>query len=208
MANHCWVCLRVAFVPALFVFYFGAGIPVSVCRQQSAQPNTTSANTRACTANPVLAPAAKQKGHRQSKNHSSPGPLPVCIEIQGEALEIQEVFQSIAREKQWRIHESHATEDSWTFVRYLNTDELYNFADTSVLIQPVNFEDGKAAVVVRTVDIGSGFVRIQVSAQFEGEGKSADKTMKQPATTWPLTTKGVMEKEMLAALEARYQHLE
>jgi len=106
------------------------------------------------------------------------------------------------------MHESHATEDSWTFVRYLNTDELEKYADTKILIEPLNFEDGKAAVMVRTVDLGGGFVRVQVSAQFEGEGKSADPTFKQPATSWPVATKGLLEKEMLAMLAAGYQHLE
>jgi hypothetical protein len=192
------------------VLLAGLVLSVAVCASaqdpaQNATPTSTaSATTRSCTANPVLAPSGKQKQASKTKHPLPLQPAPACIEVKGEPLEVQEALQAVARDLQWRIHENHATEDSWTFVRYLNTEELEKYADTKVLIQPVDFEDGKSAIVVRTVDIGGGFVRVQISAQFEGDGKSTDTTMKQPATTWPLNSRGVLEKEMIAALESRY----
>jgi hypothetical protein len=171
--------------------------------QEPGQSSAPPAVTRACSANPVLAPSGKPKHAAKTKNPLPAEPLPACVEIKGDPLEIQEALQTIARELQWRIHDNHATEDSWTFVRYLDTEELEKYADTKVLIQPVDFEDGKAAVVVRTTDIGEGFVRVQVSAHFEGDGKSSDTTMKHPATSWELKTKGVLEQEMVVALRLR-----
>ncbi len=181
---------------------------VLLTAQEPAQNPAPLASTRECSANPVLTPSGKKKSTHKTKHPAPPDPLPACVEVKGDALEIQETLQGIARDLQWRIHENHATEDTWTFVRYLNTDELEKYADTKVLIEPVDFEDGKAAVLVRTTDLGSGYARVQISAHFEGEGKSTDKTIKQPATSWPLNSKGALEKEMVAALQSRYQHLE
>jgi len=186
------------------------GFLPAVCVRTTAQQPTAisapSASTRACSANPVLEPG-KQK-HAKTKHPLPQEPAPACIEVKGEPLEVQEALQGIAREQQWRIHDNHATEDTWTFLRYLNTDELEQYADTKVLVQPVDFEDGKVAVVVRTSDIGGGYTRVQISTQFTGEGKSSDTTMKQPATSWSLHSKGTLEKEMIASLTARYQHIE
>lgn len=130
------------------------------------------------------------------------------MEVKGEALEIQETLQSVVRENQWRVHENRASEDTWTFVRYVNVEELEKYADTKVLLEQVEFEDGKAAVTVRTVDIDGGFVRVQISAKIQGEGKSTDAAVKQPGTVWPLVSKGTLEQEMIAALETRYKHIE
>lgn len=176
--------------------------------QEPVQSSVPPAATRACGANPELAASAKQKHAPKTKHPLPPEPLPACLEIKGEPMEVQETLQAIARDLQWRIHDNHATEDSWAFVRYVDTVELEKYADTKVLIQPVDFEDGKTAVVVRTTDIGERWARVQVSAHFEGEGKSSDATMKQSTTSWQLNTKGVLEKEMLSLLQARFRHVE
>ena len=181
------------------------GSGASLCAQQ-AGPRALGGTSRACSMNPVLIPSGK-KGARKTKRPLPPEPPPACIEVKGETLEIQEVLQAVVRDLQWRVRENHATEDSWSFVRYLNVDELEKYADTKVLIEPVDFEDGKTAVAVRTTDVGEGFVRVQVSARFEGEGKSADTVIKQPATLWPLNSKGVLEKELIDALLVHYKHL-
>jgi hypothetical protein len=177
---------------------------VRILPQEPGPTSLPAVTTRACTADPTLASGGTQK---HTKHHLPPDPPPACVEIQGEPLEVQETLQAVAREQQWRIHDNHANEDTWTFVRYLNRDELENYADTKVLVQPVDFENGKAAVAVRTTDIGGEFTRVQVSAHFAGEGKSSDMAMKQPGSIWPLTTRGVLEKEILAALQARFHHM-
>lgn len=185
--------------------------PVFMAQAQTA-PTTTSAPsafTRPCSANPVLAsPKSKKGGARKPKHPLPPEPAPTCIEAQGEALEVQEFLQGMAREQSWRIGENRASEDMWSFVRYLNTDELERYADTKVLIEAVEFTSGKAAVVVRTTDMGSGFARVQISAQIQGEGKSTEKAMGQPASVWPLNSKGVLEQELVTALKTSYKPLE
>ena len=172
--------------------------------QSSAPPATG----RTCTANPVLSSGGKKKNAPRSKHPLPSEPLPACIEIKGEALEIQETLQAAVRDLKWRVHENHASEDSWTFVRSLNVEELERYADTKVLLEPVEFEYGKAALLVRTTDLGQGFVRVQISAQFQGEGKSSDAVVKQPVTTWPLRSKGTLEQELITLLQSSYRHLE
>ena len=208
MRIHCSISLRNLQITELLLL---TGIFLCtvwpLCAQQSSQSASANASSRPCSANPVLAPSGK-KNTRKPKHPLPPDPPPACVEVKGETLEIQETLQGVVRDLQWRVHDNHATEDAWSFVRYMNPDELEKYADTKVLIEPVQFEDGKAAVVVRTADIGGGFVRVQISARFEGEGKSADTVMKQPATAWPLNSKGVLEKELVDSLLAHYRHLE
>jgi hypothetical protein len=134
--------------------------------------------------------------------------MPTCIEAKGHAIEIQEFLQNMAREQAWRIGENRASEDTWSYVRYLNAEELERFADTKVLIEPVEFANGKAAVIVRTTDLADRYVRVQISAHFQGEGRSTDKISPQPATLWPLNSKGALEQDLVKALQSGYKPLE
>jgi hypothetical protein len=183
---------------------------LSALAQLALAPQTgRSASTRACSANPVLVrSASKKKASQKSKNPLPSDPAPACIEVKGQPIEVQEFLQNTAREQAWRIGENRASEDTWSFVRYLDPQELEKFADTKVLVEPVEFADGKAAVNVRTTDIGEGYTRVQVSAQIQGEGKSTDKVSAQPATVWPLNSKGILEQDLLKALQTGYKPLE
>jgi hypothetical protein len=175
---------------------------------QIGQNPSPAPTTRACSANPVLGASKKNKPPHKTKHSLPPEPPPACVEIKGEALEIQESLQAAVRDLKWRVHDNHASEDTWTFVRHLTVEELEKYADTKVLLEPVEFENGKAALLVRTADIGQGFVRVQISAQIQGEGKSSDAAVKQPVTSWPLRSKGTLEQELIAALLSRYKHIE
>jgi hypothetical protein len=172
------------------------------------QNSSPASVTRACSANPVMGASRKNKLPHKTKHPLPPEPPPVCVEIKGEALEIQETLQAAVRDLKWRVHENHASEDTWTFVRYLSAEELEKYADTKVLLEPVEFENGKAALLVRTADTGQGFVRVQISAQIQGAGKSADAVVKQPVTSWPLRSKGILEQELITVLQSRYKHIE
>lgn len=176
---------------------------VSAHAQQPASP-PSAANFRDCTANPVLAPSAKSS--RKSKPPVSLEIPPACLELKGESLEIQEFLQSIIREFQWRTGESRASEDSWNFVRYLGAEELQLTADTQVPNVPVVFAHGKAAVTVRTTGLSAGWTRVQITALFQGEGKSSSAAVSQPGTVWPLKSKGVLESQLLDALKSRFTH--
>ena len=169
---------------------------------------TSPTTTRPCSANPVLAYVPSKKSAKRLKNPPPSEPAPVCIEVKGEPLGIQEFLQNVAREQSWRIGENHTSEDMWSFVRYFNPYELETYADTKVTTEPVTFTSGKGATTVRTADLGDEFVRVQVSVHFQGEGKSADPNLKQPATVWPLKSKGVFEQQLVAALQTRYRPME
>jgi hypothetical protein len=192
----------------LLMISFGFAGVAGVPAQQINQNSAPSAVSRACSANPVLSSGGINKQAHKTKHPLPPEPPPACLEMKGESLEIQETLQAVVRDLKWRVHENHVSEDSWTFVRSLNVEELENYADTKVLLEPVEFEYGKAALMVRTADIGQGFVRVQISAQIQGEGKSADTVVKQPVSSWPLRSKGTLEQELIAALRGRYKHLE
>jgi hypothetical protein len=85
---------------------------------------------------------------------------------------------------------------------------LDKFADLKVLLERVSFSSGKAAVTVRTTDLPEGYVRVQVSTHFQGEGQSNDKISPQPASVWPLVSKGVLEQELVTALQSGYKPLQ
>jgi hypothetical protein len=195
----CRVALLVLFA---FVMLLTAATP-SCCAQASATGSESQTSTRACSANPVLEPTAKKKAARKPKHPLATEVAPVCIEVKGEPIEVQEFLQAFARDQEWRSGEHHASEDTWSFVRYLNVEELGKYADTKVLIESVKFSSGKAAVVVRTSDAGGGYVRVQVTARFQGEGQSEDKVMAQPGSIWTLASRGVFEEEFVGALKSR-----
>jgi hypothetical protein len=175
---------------------------------QFGQTSAPPASGRICTSNPVLSSGGRKKNAPRSKHPLPSEPPPACIEVKGEALEIQESLQAAVRDLKWRVFENHASEDSWTFTRSLNVEELESYADTKVLLERVEFEYGKAALLVRTTDLKEGFVRVQISAQIQGEGKSSDAVVKQPVTSWPLHSKGTLEQELIELLQSRYRHVE
>ena len=171
--------------------------------QAPVQP-TTSAMSRTCSANPVLAPRSKSKSAKLPKHPAPVDPLPSCIEVKGQPIEVQEFLQAVVREFQWHVGENHASEDTWTFVRYLNEEELSRCGDTKVLIEPVKFTGGKAAILVRTTELADGYVRVQISTHIQGEGKSTDKVSAEPGTSWPLRSTGSIEQDLIHLLDSRY----
>jgi hypothetical protein len=193
-------------------------IAVQPVRAASVQPSAASTQntpapiseaggmTRPCTVNPVLEAKAKAKPAKKSKQIIAAEPAPACLEMKGDAIEVQEFLQSAVRELQWKISDNHASEDTWTFVRYVNEEELVKYADTKVLLEPVEFTGGKVAVLVRTQDAENGYARVQITTHFQGNGKSTDKFSGQPASVWALASKGILEQELLSALQSRFKH--
>ena len=177
-----------------------------ICRAaEIPAPQGTIANSRPCAENPVLAPSSKSKSTRNAKHPSPADPLPACIEIKGQPIAIQEFLQSAVREFQWRIGENHASEDTWTFVRYLSDRELAYCGDTKIFVEPVHFSGGKAAVLLRTTEMGDGYARVQISAHIQGEGSSTDKLSAQNSSSWPLRSTGALEQELISTLQTRYK---
>jgi len=189
-------------IAAVATIFLTAALAVA---QSPATSGASGDITRSCSANPVLASPIKRKSAHTPKQPAQPEPAPICLEAKGEPIEVQEFLQTMVREQTWRIGENRASEDTWSFVRYLDPDELEKFANTKVLLEPVKFTSGKAAVTVRTTDLGDGYSRVQISAHFAGEGSSTDKVWGQPGSVWTLNTKGVLEKELVTTLQRRYK---
>jgi hypothetical protein len=55
---------------------------------------------------------------------------------------VLEFLQSTVREFQRMVGESRASEDTWSFMRYLNDEDLEKYAETKVLREPVEFTGG------------------------------------------------------------------
>ena len=197
---------RIFFAALVFALAASAGA-AQTQTPPSASAAAGSSNSRPCSANPVLASSNKAKHGQKTKHPIPPEPAPACLEVKGGGIEVQEFLQSTAREQQWRVGANHASEDTWTFVRYFNPDELSKYADTNVLSEPVKFTSGKAAVLVRTSDIENGYVRVQVTAHFQGNGRSTDKVWAQPGDVWPQNSKGALEQEILKSLQTEYQSI-
>jgi hypothetical protein len=87
-------------------------------------------------------------------------------------------------------------------VRYLNDEELAKYGDTKVLVEPVQFAGGKVAVTIRTTQLNDNYARVQITLHIQGEGKSIDKISAQPVV-WPLRSTGVLEHELISALQSR-----
>jgi hypothetical protein len=63
-----------------------------------AQTTVTSGISRACTVNPVLERDSKAKPQKKLKHPVAPEPLPACLELKGEPIEVQEFLPSVVRE--------------------------------------------------------------------------------------------------------------
>jgi hypothetical protein len=105
----------------------------------------------------------------KSKHLLATEPLPAWVELKGEPIEAQEFLQSVVHEFQRRVGENHASEDTWSFVRYLNDCE--------------------------------GYLRVQISTHFQGYGKPTGEFSGQAATRWPLNSKGILEQQLIGALQ-------
>jgi hypothetical protein len=87
-------------------------------------------------------------------------------------------------------------------VRYLNDEELAKYGDTKLLVEPVQFAGGRVAVTIRTTQLNDNYARVQITLHIQGEGKSIDKISAQPVV-WPLRSTGVLEHELISALQSR-----
>lgn len=129
-----------------------------------------------------------------------------CLEAKGSTLDIQEFFQSYLRAQSWQFGEEKIVADGWMFVRYLDKDELLQFAKEGVFASRVRWTGGKALVQVTTREIDGGFTRVEITAQLQGNGQNVDRFA--PARdSWDLDSTGTLEKNLIAALDAHFRSL-
>jgi hypothetical protein len=184
-----------------FLLIFSRPAPAQTPSNQTTQ----AAVTRPCAATPASAkPAKSSKPSGKGKAVDVAEVPAVCLEVQGESLDIQEFLQKMVRELKWKTGEGQATEDAWTFVRYLERADLERFAKTDAVGGQVAWTEGKAVVQVRTVEARDAFTRVEISAGFQGYGRSADR-FAPPKDTWTLLSTGALENDMMNALKTRFQ---
>jgi hypothetical protein len=75
-----------------------------------------------------------------------------------------------------------------------------------VLLEPVEFTGGEVADLLRTQESNQCYVRVQISTHFQGNGKPTDEFSGLPATMWPLNSKGILEQELIGALQIPFKH--
>ena len=83
-------------------------------------------------------------------------------------------------------------------MRYLNDEDLEKYADTKVLLEPVEFTGGKMAVLLRTQELSEGYVRLQISTAFQGNGNRPTSCLASRQPCKPLNSKGILGQELLA----------
>lgn len=119
-------------------------------------------------------------------------------------MNIQEFFQSYVRAQAWRFGEETIIADGWLFARYLDKDELLQFAKEGPFAGRVTWTEGKAVVQVATHELDDGYTRTEISARIQGFGQNADRFA--PARdTWDLDSTGLLEKTLIAALEDHFK---
>ena len=127
-----------------------------------------------------------------------------CTEIHSTTLEIQEYLQAYGREQKWNLSDEHVAEDTWTFTRKLEREELLRYTKNDANTDRVNWTSGVVFVQVKTLDLDKGFVRVQVSARFQGYGQNLDR-FAPPKESWPLSSNRTLENQLVSALEAHYK---
>jgi len=163
------------------------------------------AGTRPCKGFGADATAGKKSTKQNKKNagqaETSSGAA--CLEVHSSTLDVQEHLQAFVREQHWRVGSEETSESLWNFNRELSAEELLNYARPDATQQRVHWKAGKAVILVRTTDVGDGYTRTVVSAQFEGYGESEDKFATQ-RESWTLSSRGRLEATLIGALQKNY----
>ncbi len=174
--------------------------PRAAAQEPAEKTAAVTALTRPCPALPADSkPAHKEKSKANTAAHSNEA-VSACLEAKGSPLDIQEFFQSYVRAQSWRIGEEKIIEDGWIFARYLDKNELLQFAKEGLFAGRVNWTEGKALVQVRTRELDGGFSRVEITARFQGGGQSVDR-FAPPKESWDLDSNGALEKILISALE-------
>lgn len=194
-----------------FLAAFGFLFSCSFERYAAAQAPADQTAERAAIVRSCVAPSTNSKARRKEKTKrkgaaDSNEVPPACLEAKGSALDIQEFLQSFIREQKWSIGQEKVSEDSWTFFRSLDKDELVRFVDVGPFAGRVNWTEGKAFVKVNTSDAEGGFTRVLITAKFTGYGQNADR-FAPPQELWKPASNGTLEKSLVSALETHFQSM-
>ena len=189
----------------LALLLVGCSLAASTAGQERAEKSSVAAAlSRPCPAQ-QMSSGRKHKTKGKSARNTEEA-VSGCLEAKGSTLDIQEFFQSYLRAQSWQFGEEKIVADGWMFVRYLDKDELLQFAKEGVFASRVRWTGGKALVQVTTREIDGGFTRVEITAQLQGNGQNVDRFA--PARdSWDLDSTGTLEKNLIAALDAHFRSL-
>lgn len=176
---------------------------------QSSVPSTLHIDVAARPCKSITVGSKRPK--RANKNRSQkPGDengiaTSACVEVHSTALEVQEYLQAHGREEKWNLIDEHVGEDAWTFTRKLEKGELLQFTKRDANSDGVNWTSGVVFVQLRIAELDAGFVRVQVSARFQGYGQNPDR-FAPPKESWPLDSNAGLENHLISALEAHFKN--
>jgi len=190
----------------LALFLVASSLRTANASQEPAAKSTTddAGPTRSCAAQPAN-PGSKAKLKGKSARNAKET-VSACLDAKSPAMDIQEYLQSYVRKQGWRFGEEKIVADGWVFARYLEKDELLQFAKEGIFAGRVKWSEGKALVQVSTRELDGGFTRVEVSARLQGIGQSMDR-FAPPKDTWDLDSTGALEKTLITALDTHLKSL-
>ena len=178
--------------------------PSTLAQNPPGNTAQTASSTRACAATPAKTNPKNKAKRKTTDSESAQLEIPAaCLEVKSSAMEIQEYLQKVVREQRWTIGQTESSDDSFTFYRLLDKEELAQVAKTEILGGRIAWTEGKGFVAVRTSDAGDGFTRVKISARFQGRGQTSER-FARPSDLWPLVSKGTLEGSLIAALESHF----
>jgi hypothetical protein len=191
---------------ALALFLFAPSFEKCVRAQE---PEDTSATSHSLVRPCAVAMRAKsgRKGKTKGKPPKASDETPLaCLEAKDSPVNIQEFFQSYVRVQAWRFGQEKVIADGWIFARFLDKEELLQFAKEGPFAGHVNWTEGKAVVLVATRQLDDGYTRVEISARIHGFGENVDRFA--PARdSWDLDSTAVLENILISALEDHFKSL-
>ena len=165
-------------------------------------------DVRPCKIATATAKSRKETSRNKQKNiqDTPEAAANACLEVHTTSLDIQEYLQAYAREQKWNIADERVSEDTWTFVRNLESRDLLSATKSDPSNSRVTWTSGKALVKVQTEELEGGFTRVYISAGFVGYGQNADQ-FAPPRQSWPLDSNGALESQLISALETHFRSL-
>lgn len=166
-------------------------------------------STKPCTAvSAGFKPSkAANKNSKRKFEDSDASAAGACLEVRSATLEIQEYLQAYGREQKWNLNDEHVAEDAWTFTRKLEREELLRYTKKDANTDRVNWTSGVVFLQVRTLELDEGFVRVQVSARFQGYGQNSDRFAPQKES-WPMSSNNTLENQLISVLQTHYKSLQ
>jgi hypothetical protein len=150
---------------------------------------------------------AANKNAKKKLEDSDANAAGACLEVRSATLEIQEYLQAYGREQKWNLTDEHIAEDAWTFTRKLEREELLRYTKKDANTDRVNWTSGLVFLQVKTLELDEKFVRVQVSARFQGYGQNGDRFAPQKES-WPMSSNSTLENQLISVLETHYKGLQ